>query len=112
MSSLDVYFRNHGHYPRKRIENGERDQLTVSVASGYAEIRSRLHNRSIYIPHSAWRELLRFGIKTEKYMGEDHDVEQAMHEAIKFEDDLNREMRQFKKTLYRPKRRRRRHAGS
>src|SRR5262245_28911076 len=106
MTKLEVYLRRHKHYPRKRIKCGRRDQLTITVASGYAIVSTELHGRRIYIPHSAWRELLRFGVKMEKYMGPDHDVEQAMHESYEFERRHLREQRQFKKTLYRPKRRR------
>lgn len=97
MSKLSAYFRKHGKYPRKRIECGERDQLIVTISEGYAIISTRLHNRSIYIPRSAFIELIRFGAKVGKHMDREHDVEQAMHEAIQFEEDLGREMRQFKK---------------
>lgn len=108
MSKLDAYLRKHGHYPRKRIPCGRRDQLTITVAPGYALISTDLHGRRLYIPRSAMRELVRFLAKMDKHMGADFDVEQAMHESYEFERQHAAEMRQFKKGLYRPKRRRRR----
>jgi hypothetical protein len=103
------YFRRHGRYPRKTIACGKRDQLIVTITPRYAIISTALHARSIYVPRSAFVELIRFGAKVGKHMDpQDHDVEQAMHLAIREEEKLNREMRQFKKTLYgRPRRKRR-----
>lgn len=108
MGKLDAYFRKYRHYPRIRRNNGRVQTITVHIAPGYAMIRTSPHNATIYIPHSTWREILRFGVKMEKYMEDDFDVEAAMKEAIRFEDELAKEMRQFKKTLYQPRRKRRR----
>jgi len=105
---LEAYLRRHGHYPRIRRDNGSVQRIEVSIAPGYATITTYPQGHTIYIPHSSWREVLRFGIKTERYMREDFDVPLARKEAYEFEQQLQREQRQFKKTLYRPKRRNRR----
>jgi hypothetical protein len=112
---INRYLQKHGHLPRATLNCGFRTQLRVEAGPGYFKVslyRPQIGGLSFHVPRSTMIRLVRWVtpiLKLHPY--EDFDVEKAMHESFQFERQHAKEQRQFKKTLYRPtktKRRRRR----
>lgn len=104
---IDLYMRKHGHYPRARLQNGGVQRVELSIAPGYVEISTYPYGARLVILGSTFRRLIKWAVPVLKMQGPDFDQPTAIAEAIKFEDELKREQRQFKKTLYGRGRRRR-----
>jgi hypothetical protein len=94
MHLFERFARRKGHYPMFR-----RKHVVVEVHPGYITFRRRgqLEYQGVYVTRQQAVELLRWLVPLVKQMTESFDVEEAMSDYLKSEQELHEELRRMKK---------------
>jgi hypothetical protein len=104
VSAIKAYHKRHGHFPRALFPIGNNRFLRVEVAPGYLIIEAP-PTATFYVPRRTTIKLLRWILPIVRYMDEEFNVEDAIHEYHEAEMEQLNALRAQKRARHQRRRR-------